>query len=152
LNRATHHNNHETAQEVLFSGLFRQHEQRLHLLAFRLTKSEQTTQDIIQEVFLKLWEQRGNLDSIQKVEQAANDAELHVAAREYGQIIQKAISELPPQRKLIYKLNKEDGLNYQQIAEELQISRHTVKNQLFSAIQSVRRFIVKSTKLFSLIF
>ena len=83
------------------------------------------------------------------VQQIINEAELHVAAKEYNQIIQRAIDQLPPQRKLIYQLNKEDGLSYQQIAEELNISRHTVKNQLFSAVQSVRSYISKNVRFFS---
>ena len=179
---ATNHNNNENPLEVLFSDLFRTYEHRLYTLATRLTKSDQVAKDIIQEVFLKLWEQKDNLDSIvnmegwlyrvtenkvidflrkaasddrvrqkvwDRVQQINNEAELYVAAKEYNQIIQKAIEELPAQRKLIYQLNKEEGLNYQQIAEELQISKHTVKNQLFSAVQSVRRFISRNTKLFS---
>lgn len=185
MNQATDHNNKGNAQEVLFSDLFREHEPRLYTLAFRLTKSDQVAKDTIQEVFLKLWEQRDNLDSITNMQawlyrltenkvidflrksaaddrlkrkiwdhlqQIINEAELYVAAKEYNQIIQKAIEKLPPQRKLIYQLNKEDGMNYQQIADELQISKHTVKNQLSSAMQSVRRFIVRNTKLFSLFF
>ena len=181
MNPASNHNNQVTTQEVLFSELFRQYEHRLYLLAFRLTKSEQVAKDTIQDVFMKLWEQRDNLDAINnveawlyrltenkvidflrkvaaddrlrnkiwlQVEQFSNEAELHAAAKEYNLIIQKAINELPPQRRLIYKLNKEDGLNYQQIADELQISRHTVKNQLFTAMQSVRKFITRNSKLF----
>ena len=178
---ASNNNNQVITQEVLFSGLFRKYEHRLYQLAFRLTKSEQVAKDTIQDVFMKLWEQRDNLDAIhnleawlyrltenkgidflrkvaadgrlrsqiwQQVEQITNEAELHVAAKEYNLIIQRAINELPPQRRLIYKLNKEDGLNYQQIADELQISRHTVKNQLFTAMQSVRKFLARNTKLF----
>jgi RNA polymerase sigma-70 factor (family 1) len=176
------HNNPDKALEILFSDIFRQHEHRLFTLALRLTKSEQTASDIIQEVFLKLWEQREGIYRINNMEawlyrltenkiidflrkaaadnrlkekiwvglqQIMDETELHIAAKEYNQIIQKAINELPPQRRLIYQLNKEEGLDYQQIADELQISRHTVKNQLFTAVQSVRRFITKSGKLFS---
>lgn len=172
-----YHNNPEKALEIFFSDIFRQHENRLYTLALRLTKSEQTASDIIQEVFLKLWEQRENMacitnmgawlyrltenkviDFLRKaaadhrlkekiwagLQQIMNEAELHIAAKEYNQIIQKAINQLPPQRRLIYQLNKEEGLNYQQIADELRISRHTVKNQLFTAVQSVRHFITKS--------
>ena len=179
------HNNPEKALEIFFSDIFRQYENRLYTLALRLTKSEQTASDIIQEVFLKLWERRENMARIINMEawlyrltenkvidflrkaaadhrlkekiwaglqQIMNETELHIAAKEYNQIIQKAINQLPPQRRLIYQLNKEEGLDYQQIAEELQISRHTVKNQLFTAVQSVRRFIAKSGKLFSTFF
>ena len=41
-------------------------------------------------------------------------------------------------------------MNYKQIADELQISKHTVKNQLFVAVQSVRRFLSQNVKLFFL--
>jgi RNA polymerase sigma-70 factor (ECF subfamily) len=75
-----------------------------------------------------------------------------VVAREYSQIIQKAVDQLPPQRKLIYYLNREKGLNYQEIADHLAISKHTVKNQLSTALQSIRHFLLKSARLFFLLF
>jgi RNA polymerase sigma-70 factor (ECF subfamily) len=75
-----------------------------------------------------------------------------VAEKEYSQIIQKAIDHLPPQRKLIYYLNREKGLNYQEIATELDISKHTVKNQLSTALQSIKSFINKSAGLFLFLF
>jgi RNA polymerase sigma-70 factor (ECF subfamily) len=67
-------------------------------------------------------------------------------------MLQKAIAHLPAQRRLIYQLNREKGMNYQQIAEELQISRHTVKNQLSTALQSIRSFILKTSGPLSIFF
>lgn len=181
MNQSTGYNN-ENALESLFAEIFREHEQRLYTLAFRLTKSDQYAKDIIQEVFMKLWEKRDHIPVIHNMEawlyrltenktidflrkaaadsrlkeaiwnnlqQIINDAEAWIAVKEYNQIIQKAINQLPPQRKLIYQLHKEEGLNYQQIADELHLSKHTVKNQLFSAIQSLRGFISRNVKLFS---
>ena len=177
----TDHNDGK-ALEFLFSEIFRKHEQRLYLLALRLTKSDAVAKDIIQEVFLKLWEHRDNIYTINNMEawlyritenkvidflrrvsaddrlkkviwdhlqKIVNESEQILAAKEYNSIIQKAIDQLPPQRRLIYQLNKEDGMNYQQIADELHISKHTVKNQLFTAVQSVRRFLSQNLKLFS---
>jgi RNA polymerase sigma-70 factor (family 1) len=164
----------------MFSELFRQHEHKLYTLALKLTKSDQLAKDIIQEVFLKLWDQRNQLTSILNIEawlyrvtenkiidflrkvsadnrlkekiwnqlqQIVNESEQYLAAKEYNQIIQKAIDQLPPQRKLIYQLNKEKGMNYLEIADELQLSKHTVKNQLSTAIKSVRNFLVRNIKL-----
>lgn len=182
LNAGSNHRDEKTA-ELLFSELFRQYEYKLYTLALRLTKSDQVAKDIIQEVFLKLWEHRSTISTINNIEawlyrvtenkvidflrkasadtrlrsviwdhlqQIVNEAELYVAAKEYNQIIQKAIADLPPQRRLIYQLNKENGMNYRQIADELQISKHTVKNQLSVAVQSVRRFLSRNTRFFSL--
>ena len=172
MNQGSGHN--EKMMEVLFSDIFRKHEHKLYALVVKLTKSDNTAKDILQEVFLKLWTQRATLHTINNIEawlyritenkiidflrkasadtrlknniwtslqQCANESEQFLEAKESNQIIQKAIDQLPPQRRLIYRLNKEDGMNYEQIASELRISKHTVKNQLFSAIQSLRKFL-----------
>jgi len=61
-------NDDEHALEMLFADLFKRHEQRLYALALGLTKSEEYAKDIIQEVFLKLWEQRQHLNEIHNME------------------------------------------------------------------------------------
>jgi RNA polymerase sigma-70 factor (ECF subfamily) len=187
MKHVSHKNDHgeERALEKLFADLFKKHEYRLHSLVLKLTKSDQHTRDIIQEVFLKLWEHREHLHSIHNIEawlyrltenkvidflrkaaadnrlraaiwnnlpQQLNETENLVVAREYHQIIQKAIDQLPPQRKLIYYLNREKGLNYQQIANELAISKHTVKNQLSTALQFIRHFFASNARLLFFLF
>lgn len=179
-----HNTTYEHDLELIFAGIFKTYEYRLYALAVKLTKSDLYARDIIQEVFLKLWEHRESISSIDNIEawlyrltenkvidflrKAAADGRLKealwnklpgnqqsvhaVEVKEYDHIIQKAIDQLPSQRKLIYYLNREEGLNYQQIANELHISRHTVKNQLSTALQSIRRFLAQGTRFFSLFF
>ena len=171
----------ENALELLFTDIFKEHEYTLYMLALRLTKSDQHAKDIIQEVFLKLWECRDSIQNIENMEawlyritenkvidylrktaadlrlkdaawnamqQVLNETETLISAKEYNLIIRKAIDRLPPQRKLIYRMNKEKELSYQQIADELNISRHTVKNQLSTAIRSIRSFFTRTAKFF----
>jgi RNA polymerase sigma-70 factor (family 1) len=173
----------ECALDAFFTKLFKTHEYALHTLVLRLTRSDLHAKDIIQEVFLKLWEHRHNIDDIENMEawlyrltenkiidllrktaandrlkqrlrkntfQSENEAEASMVVKEYNLIIRKAIDQLPPQRKLIYQLNKEKGLSYKEIADKLHISRHTVKNQLSAAIQSVRSWFLKSARFFVL--
>lgn len=64
--------------------------------------------------------------------------------KEYHQLIQSAIEQLPPQRKMIYLLSKEEGMKQRQIAEELQISPHTVRNHLAEAFRSIRNYMKKN--------
>jgi RNA polymerase sigma-70 factor (family 1) len=71
-----------------------------------------------------------------------------VEAKEVESIISKAVDNLPPQRQLIYRLNRDKGLSYQEIADELSVSRHTVKNQVFSALESIRKFLSRHRLLF----
>ncbi|HWB91598.1 MAG TPA: RNA polymerase sigma-70 factor [Puia sp.] len=176
-------NGDEHALEVLFVDVFQQHERRLYNLGLCLVKSEQHVKDIIQEVFLKLWEHRHRLQDIHNVEawlyrvmenkvidflrkaaadsrlkdaiwnnvsQARNDTDEWLEAKEYNRIIQRAIDHLPPQRRRIYCLHKKEGLDHARIAEELSISRHTVKNQLSAAIRSIRKFVARNAGFFFL--
>ncbi len=53
-------------------------------------------------------------------------------------MVRKAIDNLSPARKKIIKLNFEEGKSYQEIADELNISKNTVKNQLVKAKQIIR--------------
>ena len=72
------------------------------------------------------------------IREISNETELNMAARESEKILSQGIDHLPAQRKLIFRMNREQLLNYDQIAGELRISRHTVKNQIFNALQSLR--------------
>jgi RNA polymerase sigma-70 factor (family 1) len=165
-----------------FIRIFKEHEYKLHTLALRLTKSNQYAKDIIQDVFLSLWDHRADLPGIHNMEawlyrvtenkvldflrkaavngrlkkalwdnlqdMLSNETVELVDAKECASIIGRAINALPPQRQLIYRLNRERGLSYQEIADELSVSRHTVKNQLFSALESIRHFLSRNRLLF----
>jgi len=61
-----------------------------------------------------------------------------VEANEMERIIADAVERLPAQKKLIYRLSKEQGLNYQEIAGQLNISPNTVKNHLVEAMKLLR--------------
>jgi len=52
--------------------------------------------------------------------------------------MQKAIDELPPRCKLIFKLIKEDGLKYKDVAALLNISVKTVEAQMTIALKRLR--------------
>lgn len=52
-------------------------------------------------------------------------------------LIQRAIENLPPKCKLIFKLVKEDGLKYREVAEILSLSVKTVENQLAIALEKI---------------
>lgn len=73
----------------------------------------------------------------------SNDNAENIEAKELQEILAKAIEELPPKRKQIYLLKNEEGISYQDIAEKMNISQHTVKNQLSSAIGSIRAFVIR---------
>jgi len=58
----------------------------------------------------------------------------------YG-IVEKAVARLPRQQQKVWRMNKEEGLPYQQIADKLQLSRETVKRHIALAMASVLRYV-----------
>lgn len=60
------------------------------------------------------------------------------------EILEKAIEQLSPQRRRVFELCKLQHKTYEQAAEELHLSRHTVKEYLGGAMSSLREFAVKN--------
>lgn len=59
------------------------------------------------------------------------------------QLFREAVNELPAQRRQVYRLKQEEGLSYAEIASKLGISKNTVRNQIVSALQAIRGYMVK---------
>lgn len=74
-----------------------------------------------------------------------------IAFRESRAMIDSAVSELPSQRQLIYRLSREEGLSLDEIAERLNLSRSTVKNQLGHALRSIRDFLEQKASILTLL-
>lgn len=160
--------------QQLFNELFREHEQKLYVFVTKVLRSDAQAQDIVQDVFLKLWTIREQLHEIenmdaflyrltenkvydylraaatrektrqelwQRIRNAGDATPDPLETKEYHTLIQQAIHQLPPQRKTIYLLSKQEGLKQQQIASALQISPHTVRNHLAEAFRSIRNYV-----------
>lgn len=61
-------------------------------------------------------------------------------------IVRKALEEMPPQRAMVFKLIKEEGMSRAEVAEQLHISQNTVRNHLAAAISQLRK-IARTIKL-----
>lgn len=53
-------------------------------------------------------------------------------------LVDEAVDRLPPRRKLIFKLSREENMSHLEIAAKLNISKNTVKNQIVSALKDIR--------------
>lgn len=67
--------------------------------------------------------------------------EKEIYAKELEYIVSVAVDKMPPQRKLIYTLSRVQGLNNDEIAEHLSISKRTVENHLTQALADIRKII-----------
>jgi RNA polymerase sigma-70 factor (ECF subfamily) len=63
--------------------------------------------------------------------------EKHALYRELHGKIQAIVSSLPPKCQMVYKLVKEDGFSYKEVAEIMNVSVNTVDNHLFKAIKKI---------------
>lgn len=67
-------------------------------------------------------------------------------ASEMRKAIDKAILDLPPKCRMVYKLVKEDGLRHKEVAEILQISHRTVEHHIASALRNIAKYMNISLK------
>lgn len=161
--------------------LFEAFYERLFLYISNLIKSETVAEELVMDVFMKIWTGRESLGDINRpdaylfriarnkaidfLRSAADDhrlgdllweqvqvassyqADQPLLAREFEEKLREAIVRLPPQRRKIYHLSREEMLSHDQIADRLHISRSSVNNQLVQAQRSVRSYLAKSMDL-----
>jgi len=77
----------------------------------------------------------------------SNVTEEEIFAKESESLVQAAVESLPEQRKKIYKLSRHEGLTHDQIAEKLNISKNTVKNQLVEALKFIRHYLNRNNEI-----
>jgi RNA polymerase sigma-70 factor (ECF subfamily) len=71
----------------------------------------------------------------------SNEVEEAIGFAETTDNLAKAVKKLPPQTRMIFKLNKEQGMKIDEIASYLQLSPQTVKNTLGTAIKKVKAYL-----------
>lgn len=144
---------------------------RLHRFCFSFLKTNEAAEEIVSDVFIKVWQIRSKLGTIDNLgvylytiaknfslnyitkhfkhpvvslDQA--DLETNIATGTPEELcisanilrnIQQAIQQLPPQCRLIFQLVKEDGLAYKEVAQILNVSIFTVRNQLAIATRKM---------------
>lgn len=160
--------------EHAFRHLYDKYRNKIYSLGMHLTRSEILSEEIVQDVFMKLWEKRDQLPGINYINawlrtvarntcsnylrnlameklvmnrySLQNIAETpspenDLAAKEYEQIIEAAIRQLPPQQKKVYLLSRQAGKKQAEIADELNISIYTVKEYMKLAHRSIRQHL-----------
>lgn len=69
----------------------------------------------------------------------ARDPEQHMVYKESLELINKAIAELPPRCKLVFRLIREEGMSYKEVAGLLNISVNTIDAQMAIAMKRIMK-------------
>ncbi|MFI5163598.1 MAG: RNA polymerase sigma-70 factor [Sphingobacteriales bacterium] len=72
----------------------------------------------------------------------AADAQQLLAAKELALRVQQALNALTPKVREVYRLSREQHLSIPEIAAQLNVSEQTVKNQLTTALNHLRKSLV----------
>ena len=149
---------------------------RLYSFALSLIQSKQQAEEIVSDVFIKVWQSRKRLPEVDNInvylytsvrnrtkDYLNKDRRYNVVrfskddweeifielknpsdyciSTDLMKKINAAINQLPPQCKVIFKLIKEDGLSYKQVAEIMELSPLTVRNQLAIAVRKMAEIL-----------
>lgn len=64
-----------------------------------------------------------------------------LAEADYDIIKKKAIEQLPPKRRIIFEMSRNEEMSYEEISQKLNISVSTVKGQMSKALADIRVFL-----------
>lgn len=151
-----------------FEALFRLHYGPLCAFAKQYVKDADKAEDLVQDLFFRLWMDRertkvtsslkaylfqsvrnrclnalkvqGRVRSINEEVDGSADHEDRSEDEftERTARVHAAIEGLPEERRKVFKLSRNEGLKYQEIADRLGISVKTVENQMGKALKTLR--------------
>ncbi|MDB5159603.1 MAG: polymerase sigma-70 factor [Mucilaginibacter sp.] len=90
-------------------------------------------------------------DVVFEMETLHAGADSNLLYNEFLQSFDQLIDSLPQQQRIIFRLRYEDGLDTQQIADQLQLSVKTVRNHLGRALATCRESLLFAHLLFFLL-
>lgn len=141
---------------------------RVYGNALTIVKSPQTAEEITQDIFLKIWQQKEKLSEVQSFKhyiyvvgrnQVISQLRKKMAGQleEPGDILEgrlmpdeqlqyketyrlvlEGIGKLTPQQQLVFKMSRLEGLSYEEIGGRLGLSKNTVKGHMVLALNFLR--------------
>ncbi len=159
----------------VFQSLFNSYYPLLMKFAYRFLFDAEAGKDVVQEVFINLWEKRETieitslksylfvavknkcllhlrkLDIVDKHQVYLIDSYLYSQGADeafdsdLAIEVQQALDQLPPAMKRIFSLKYVHGLTMKEIAEDLAVSISTVKTQLGRARQKLQESLLNRT-------
>jgi len=166
----------KNGDELAFNELYSAYSKPMYLKILRMVKYKDTADELVQELFIKLWDNRTKID-VEKSFQSfmytiaqnlvynyfrkvASDnslieslllrgtdpdlsAEELLLNKESYALLQQAIDQLSPQRKMAFNLCKMEGKSYEEASQLMGVSVPTINSHITQSLQSIRAYILK---------
>lgn len=146
---------------------------RLFALALYIVEDEENAKDLVQDIFADFWEKRLYLQITSTIEyyllravknKAVNYKKKQVAIssitnnlpgpalengyssldnRELGKKLETAIKKLPPTSSKVFQLHYIERLSYEEISQELGITKSTISTHMDRALKKLRSLLKK---------
>ncbi|QYJ68395.1 RNA polymerase sigma-70 factor [Flavobacterium litorale] len=156
-------------KKKIFSILFDKHYKRLFNYAFKVVGHRDIAEGLVQETFIKLWDNIDSIkddersiesylitvlknkiiDNYRKKQTQEKHLNLYKLNTEFisdidskwelEKEIDKIYNSLPPQTSDIFKLSRNKGLTYPEIASLKKISKKTVESHISKALDAFRK-------------
>jgi len=154
--------------ELAFAEIYNRYWKLLYSSAHNILQVKAAAQDAVQEVFISLWKRRADIqvDALQPWLHQAVRFQVFKAIRaektdqqffnrlalitrdilfedpvlfkELETLYQQLINDLPPDEQEIFRLHRDSGLTYKQIAEQKNISVKTVEKKMSRSLRELR--------------
>ena len=172
----------KNSNEGVFELVFNFYYSGLVVYADQIIKDTTISEDIVQSVFMKLWETRETIDIrsfrsyfIQCVknrcidhlrsQQVKNKFDNRVpesdhlvmdedlwTKTELSELIEQSVESLPPRCREIFRMSRYENLKIAEIADQLKISKRTVETQISKALKILRVKLIDYLSFLALIF
>jgi len=104
------------------------------------------TYNAIRKHFRKKTREKKYLYSyLKNFDETHNNTAMDIEYNNLRELADKTIEKLPKKRKEIFLLSRREGLNNEEIANRLHISKNTVENQMTQALRFLREQLGKET-------
>ncbi|MCC6286257.1 MAG: RNA polymerase sigma-70 factor [Chitinophagaceae bacterium] len=137
---------HEVAEDItqeIFIRLWKKRNEltqieNIDYYIYRMARNE--SMDFFNKVAL---DARLSSELKKRMSSSFNNVSTQMDSKEMSRLVQKGLSTLSPQRKLVYQLSRNQGLKLEEIARQLNLSVNTVKNHLIAALQQLREYLLQ---------
>ncbi|WP_316839250.1 RNA polymerase sigma-70 factor [Pedobacter gandavensis] len=164
-----------------YTEIYKRFWKRLLAISYNHTKDKSDAEEIVQEVFIGLWNKRNEIDNYiierylatatkfrvfndyyRKNKRIANminsmpyqdsyDIEDQIAAAFLQEQINGIVSRLPEKCRMVFQFSRGQGLNIPEIAKEMNIAEKTVEAHLTKALKTIKDHLSQSGTLIILL-